>query len=344
MVAGSSDEIADKLRVINSDPSAKKDGQACTDNNGCRSYKCVSNVCEGDQLAGKFTISNQYRTVEFISDIKCGVNGCGENIYCLPGNSHLKVEATAASLQPCTTNAECTFTPFTTCTQGVCNDSTNNKNYPTAPNANGILDLADNSLDGNRNDNPQGQTDTYDENRTVQDNGGRGDNYAWSFWVSDKLDLTAPIISGLSVLNGSGNVNLSSAIEIVFSKLMMSSSLNTGNIVIDNGINQITHKLINLWSLANNPIGYWVRKEDRDVVPLDGRPDRTSAFLSHGQFIGSTQYQSQVGSGVKDIYQNCYKPSSGPSCTAGPGQPSCCRDANGNLRPTATLTPDGNCP
>ncbi len=343
MVAGSSDEIADKLRVVNAEGDVS-DGQACSANKDCRSYKCVSNLCEGDQLAGKFTVSNQYKTVEFISDVKCGVNGCGENIYCLPGNSQLKVEATAASLQPCTTNAECTFTPFTTCTQGVCNDSTNNKNFPTAPNANGILDLADNSLDGNRNDNPQGQTDIYNENRSIQDNGGRGDNYLWSFFVSDRLDLTAPLISSLSVMNGAGNVNLSGAIEIIFSKLMMSSSLNTGSVVIDNGINQVAHKLINLWSLANNPIGYWVRKEDRDIVPLDGRPDRTSAFLSHGQFIGSTQYQSQVGSGVKDIYQNCYKPSTGPSCVAGPGQPSCCRAANGNLLPTAILTPDGNCP
>ncbi len=343
-VAGSSAELANKLQVVNANAAAKAGGVACSADIECRSYKCSNGSCDGNELAGTFTVSNQYRTAEFISDIKCGVNGCGENIYCLPANSNLKVEVSAASLQPCTTNADCTVTPFTTCKQGVCNDPSNDKNNPTAQSANGVLDLADNSLDGNRNDNAQGQADTYNENRSAQDNAGRGDNYLWSFWISDRLDLTPPTISSLSTLNGQGNVNLNTAIEIVFSKLMMSSSLTTGSILIDNGISQITHKLINLWSVANDPIGYWVRKEDRDVTPLDGRPDKTSAFLSHGTFRDATQYQSQVGSGVKDIYQNCYKPSAGPGCSAGPVNPSCCRDGSGNLIPTTTLTPDGNCP
>ncbi len=343
-VSGSSSELADKLQVVNANDTALAGGVLCTKDEDCSSYKCSNGTCDGNELAGTFMVSNQYRTVEFISDIKCGVNGCGENIYCLPANSNLKVEVSAASLQPCTTNAECTVTPFTTCKQNVCNDSTNDKNNPTAQSANGVLDLADNSLDGNRNDNPQGQVDTYNENRSAQDNAGRGDNYLWSFWISDRLDLTPPTISSLNTLNGQGNVNLNTAIEIVFSKLMMSSSLSTGSILIDNGIQQITHKLINLWSVANDPIGYWVRKEDRDTIPLDGRPDRTSAFLSHGAFRDATEYQSQVGSGIKDIYQNCYKPSSGPNCVAGPGNPSCCRNGAGNLVPTTDLTPDGNCP
>jgi len=343
-VAGTSDELAGILRVVNAEAGAKAANAACAADNECRSYKCSNNLCQGDQLAGTFTVSNQYRTVEFISDVKCGVNGCGENIYCLPGNSQLKVESTAAALQSCSSNADCTLTPYTTCTQGVCTDVVNNKNYPTAPVLNGIVDLADNSLDGNRNDNPQGQADVYNENRTIQDNAGRGDNHLWSFFVSDRLDLTPPKILGTGVNNNQSNVNKTSAIEVIFSKLMMSSSLTTGSITIDNGINQVVHKLFNLWSLANDPIGYWVRKEDRDVDPLDGRADRSSGFLAHGDFNDATLYQAQVGSGVKDIYQNCFKPSASLSCNATASLPSCCRDQAGNLVPTANITPDGNCP
>ena len=345
-VAGTSTEIADKLRVVNAADTAKAANQACTKDQECRSYRCSNGTCQGDQLAGTFKTSNQYRTVEFISDIKCGVNGCGENIYCLPGNSNLKVEVAAASLQSCTTDTDCRFTPYTKCASGVCQDASNNKNYPNAPVADGIVDLADNSLDGNRNDNPQGKADVYNENLTPQDNGGKGDNYLWSFWVSDRLDLIPPKIMGTSINNNQGNVGLTGAIEIVFSKIMMSSSISTGSIIVKNGINEVVHKLFNLWSLANDPIGYWTRKEDRDVSPLDGRPDRTSVFLGHGDFNGATAYQSQVGSGVKDIYQNCYKPSVGPGCNnANALSPSCCRDAaTGNLVPTTNLTPDGNCP
>lgn len=125
---------------------------------------------------------------------------------------------------------------------------------------------------------------------------------------------------------------------------MLSASLTTGSVTIDNGLKQITHKLINLWSVANSPIGYWVQKVDRDVDPVDGKNDRTAAVLGHGIFVDSTAYKAQVGSGIKDIYQNCYKPSAGPACAANGEQPSCCRNANGTLVPTTNLTADGNCP
>lgn len=344
MISGSSEELADKLRIVNADTQAKTSGQACTKDSDCKSYKCVDNTCEANQLAGNFVVSNQYRTVEFISNIKCGVNGCGESIYCLPANSNLKVEVLAASLIPCTSNNDCTFTPYNTCTQGVCQDQATNKNYPTASILNGVVDLADNSFDGNRNNNPQGQVDFYDENKTITENGGRGDNYLWSFWVSDRLDLTPPKITNTSVGQGAGNVNLVQALEIIFNKIMMSSSLTTGALIINNGTEDIIHHLINLWSLANQPLGYWVSKQDIDFEPLDGKPDRTKAILGHGQFNDSTAYSSQVGSGVKDIYQNCYKPSAGPNCNPTSSLPSCCPDQNGNLVPTANLTPEGNCP
>jgi hypothetical protein len=344
MVSGASDIIGDKLRVINADTDAKIINTACAKDSDCRSYKCLDNLCQGSELKGTWQISNQYKTVEFISDIKCGVNGCGENIYCLPANSNLKVETTAASLKSCDEQNPCTNTPFMTCASGVCKETTYNKNYPTAPILNGVVDLADNSLDGNRNDNAQGQAATYDENQSIKNNAERGDNYTWSFWTNDKLDLTPPQIIGTSVNNKQPNVNLTESIEIIFSKLMMSSSLTTGTITINNGLKDITHKLINIWSLANDPLGYWVSKEDHDVDPLDGQVDRTSAFLGHGQFNDSTQYQTQVGSGLKDIYQNCYKPSAAPNCNANALQPSCCRNQAGDIVPTTNLTPDGNCP
>ena len=38
-------------------------------------------------VEGAYTISNQYRTVEFLTDDLCGVNSCGGNVYCLPASS-----------------------------------------------------------------------------------------------------------------------------------------------------------------------------------------------------------------------------------------------------------------
>lgn len=345
-ISGLSTDVADKLRVINAGDSGitpLPNGGTCTLDKHCLSYKCTSGLCVGDQLAGSFLVSNQYKTAEFISDIKCGVNGCGENIYCLPGNSHLKVQIEAASLIPCSTNADCTMSPYNSCISNVCQDASNH-NYPVANSLNGIVDVANNSLDGNRNDNPQGKADTWNENLSITDNGNRGDNYEWSFWISDRLDLTTPEIVSTTVSNDQNGVGVSTAIEILFSKLMLASSLASGSYTINNGILTINHHLINLWSMASDPIGYWVNKTDKDISPIDGRPDQTMAILNHGTFSDTTVYRSQVGSGVKDIYQNCYKPSVGPACSATSANPSCCRDSGGVLRPTATLNAQGNCP
>ncbi len=72
---------------------------------------------------GRFTISNQYRTIEFITDDFCGTNACGEDVYCLPGNESFTGEIRAASVsaQPPTA-----LFPF-----------------------DGVTDAASNALDGN---------------------------------------------------------------------------------------------------------------------------------------------------------------------------------------------------
>lgn len=77
----------------------------------------------GELVEGRFTISNQYRTVEFITEDFCGTNACGEDVFCLPGNQTFQAEirAAAVSAQPPTA-----LFPF-----------------------DGVTDAASNSLDGN---------------------------------------------------------------------------------------------------------------------------------------------------------------------------------------------------
>lgn len=43
----------------------------------------VSSATSGD-VSGRYVISNQYKTVEFITDQDCGQNSCGETVFCLP--------------------------------------------------------------------------------------------------------------------------------------------------------------------------------------------------------------------------------------------------------------------
>ncbi|MDD5031688.1 MAG: pilin [Patescibacteria group bacterium] len=327
-VSGSAGDVKDYIRIVNAAVSANG-GQPCVKDTDCASFNCSALQCEGDFLQGKFIVSNQYQTIEFLSDKQCGVNGCGEKIYCLPGSSQIRVELQAAVLTDCGSDNCASRSPYNSCSGGHCRDAAT-KNYPLSllPLA-GVVDMALNSLDGNRDADADGPVTFYNENTPIA---GSGDNYQWSFLVSEVIDLNPPKITATSQKNASGveqplnqgatGANLASPILIDFDKAMMSSSLKTGSLIINNGKDKVEHKLINLISATSSP-GYWVAKDNIDSNG-DGETDRTRVEVRHSMFGDSTNYRVQVGSGVKDINQNCFKPSSGPGCA---GNPSCCAGA-----------------
>lgn len=343
-VSGSASEVANYIRVVNADASSSLAGTACSRDSDCRSYKCQNNVCVGSYLGGKFMVSNGYKTVEFVSDVKCGVNGCGEEIYCLPANSHLSLELMAADLKACTTDADClAFAPFKTCGTTslgyrTCQDSQGH-NYPTAnlSNLDGIVDAAINSFDGNRNTYSDGPLAFYDENLASTTVNNK-DKYKWSFYINDQIMLTPPQITSITPMQGQSGISLADPITINFNALMLNSSLDTGSVMVNNGSSTFEHKLINLRSSSPSALGYWISSENKDTPPLDGEPDMTITKIFHSPFSESLTFRAQVGSGVKDIYQNCYKPSIGPGCNATAEQPSCCF---GSM--TGVLGSDGNC-
>ena len=348
-ISGTAAELAPYLRIVNADASSSPAAAACVKNSDCQSYKCSNNTCVGDYVGGKFIVSNGYRTVEFLSDNECGVNGCGEKIYCLPANSHLAVKLVAANLKTCTNSSECLpLAPYKNCSstplgyQTCQNDS--GQNYPTAniSSLDGIVDAAMNSLDGNRDTAAAGPISFYSDNYNVnyhpELNAGREDKFLWSFYVNDQIMSGTPLITTTNPAQSQSGLNLADPVAITFNTLMMNSTLRTGSVLIQSGTSTIEHKLINLRSLSTEPLGYWVLNDNLDTAPLDGVPDMTVSKINHSAFSASVSYKAQVGSGVKDIYQNCYKPSAGPNCAATASQPSCCFGAL-----TSTLGVDGNC-
>jgi hypothetical protein len=142
----------------------------------------------GDSIAGKFSISSNYKVVEFKSNNKCGVNGCGEDIFCLPANSNIKVEIQSASLATCSGDTDCSNKPpFTTCSNS-CSDG-NSHYYPLANlklenGLDGVVDSANNALDGNSDSRIQGPVSFFNKNimnyREIILNG--------PFWISKKID------------------------------------------------------------------------------------------------------------------------------------------------------------
>jgi len=346
-ISGSASEVDKYIRVVNADASSSPAGMPCSNNIDCRSYKCENNSCVGNYLGGNFLVSNGYRTLEFISDRECGLNGCGEKIYCLPANSHLAVELMAADLKSCNSDNDClAYSPFKTCSSTPLSYKTcqnkDTKNYPSADIAklNGIIDAATNSLDGDRNTFADGPYSFYNDNynATSTVNTGAQDKYKWSFYINDQIMLNPPQITAIKPIQGQGGISLSDPIEVSFNTLMLNSSLRSGSVLVNNGTSTTEHKLVNLRSSSPSPLGYWILNNNIDTPPLDGEPDLTIAKIWHSPLKESVTYKSQVGSGVKDIYQNCFKPSLGPGCAATIDKPSCCFGTE-----TGILGADGNC-
>lgn len=245
----------------------------------------IIDTASGAPIGGNFYISNQYKTVEFLTFDACGINSCGQTVYCLPGNKQIKAFISAADL--IALDFPSAVFPYT-----------------------GVVDMADNSFDGNADglaQGPKSQSALEPYNANGKTHEGQGDDYYWLFNTNNAVDASAPKVDQINPQAGAEGVDLSVAPKAVFSKLLMSSSLNSLSVNFKGqGIDY----------------NYWITKSD------DFSEHKTSASINHDQFNENSNYAVQFSSGVKDIYQNCYTPCSGLGIT---GNPSCCNgQASGN--------------
>tara|TARA_Y100000310_G_scaffold345561_1_gene466658 strand:- start:116 stop:3184 length:3069 start_codon:yes stop_codon:yes gene_type:complete len=381
-------------------------------------------------VTGSLLISNQYKTVDFISDIPCddgATNSCGEKIYCLPSledgddtndlptetydATRYRVIVKAAVLNDCSAGCndpnfnECVTTPGgagSSC-QGETDTAPFVAFYPEAGGSpQGIIDLAFNSLNGNRDTYTFGGGETFGKSdgpgivpglapaRPNQSNQepyylndepaivGFGDDLVWQFYVNRTVDLSQPNIIGIGPIVTGLGTNLILPVESTFDEVMFSSTLKSGSnyrdglcgcsISEDCGgedevceqnrcVNKISEQLFCLEdsecgdfvchnkeyiTLLDESIfntAWWVSKENIDTsIPEDGYADQTMALINHTRFAEVTNYGTEIGSGVKDNYQNCFLPSEGPT-TDSPKQ---CIDATGQVTGTCTVG-DGDC-
>lgn len=219
----------------------------------------------GRVIMGTFSIANQYKTVEFKTDTICGRNSCGGDVYCLPGNATINVTARAATMNP--------------------------GEEPTAVFPyNGVVDMAGNSLDGNRDGTAQGPPD---------------DNYAWSFNTNNTIQLEPPGVESVSPEPGEGSVAPDLPVVITWDTLMSFASLNSSNIMM--GTSEEDYPI---WFVADsdNFTAEGLAVEEGDI------PDHSVTELRHGIFLEETIYYPEIFFEVRDVYQNCFNPAATRSC------------------------------
>jgi len=283
-------------------------------------------------IEGTWTISNGYRTIEFVTFDQCGEDPCGDPIYCLPSSTDIRVTAYAASL-------------------GV--EPPEAAGFPY----NGAVDVVGNSLDGglgNWNVEASGST-----NKNGAAEGPNIDNYVWAFSTTGETNDVVPSVYELLPGLGAEEVPLDSPVEIHFladdntgdsgpGVPMMSSTLNNSNIGLvprSDDPNNPTH--IISYRIDNTAL----YEGEVDEPPYENAPVvSTMASIDHGLFVDSGEYTWDyypfIFNGAKSAYQICYYPAQGPGsvnpATGGPEDcdvdntqnPSCCES---NASPNCSL-------
>ncbi|MBI2482727.1 hypothetical protein HYV74_00950 [Candidatus Uhrbacteria bacterium] len=273
-----------------------------------RGFRYLAVTEQGRRVPGTFTISNQYKTVEFTTDAACGENSCGGTVYCLPKNAELRALIEAARL-----------------------DAGGPAGLPFS----GVMDAAGNSLDGNMDTKATGPgapmcpstSPCFTIKGSAAVNQSTSDSAQWTFFTNDRLDLTAPEIVQVVHFNRSDRsrrvydqadsgaslqlvdeVSAFAPVEVLFSKLMsgnLASELHleemTGG---GNGCDPATGRGC-LWHTSD------MQHEDttRDV---DDVTDATRAVIRHADLreqqsgLDIPEYRVRAGSNARDLYQNCF--------------------------------------
>jgi hypothetical protein len=245
---------------------------------------------------GEFRISNQYRTVEFVTDLACGTNSCGRTVYCLPTDSSIAVEAFSPSLSDTPPQAALTAFGF-----------------------DGVVDMAANALDGNGDGEAQG---------SVGDAIPGDDRYGWTFGTSNAPNLEAPIIRSTNPTAGdlttSSNLPLDFQPEATFDTLLQSSTVNSDSVILrTNEPAEFADTF--WWSVSQDFLTSGGVPADAGDEPVNGR-----VTINHRLYLPATStigappiYQPLMKSGIQNVYQNCFNPASS-SCTDRDLGPDCC--------------------
>jgi hypothetical protein len=255
------------------------------------------NAGVGTPLDGEFKITNQYRTIEFLTFDKCGVNSCGKDVFCLPADSTLEVAIKSATLSSQPPQAQFTAQGF-----------------------DGITDVVGNSLDGNANEVAEGPPI---------------DDHTWSFGTSNAIKLTPPKIQetvpDASPGAGQSNRPLDENVTANFDGLMQASTFTSdaasikpkgpGETDPDTFYYFVGMSLLTSNNTPVQPGDVAVKAQlvikHRPYLPSTPLPDPQAAYLNY--------YNPFLLSDIQDAYQNCFNPASSNACT---GEPNCCNNTS----------------
>lgn len=280
----------------------------------------------GEPLAGVYAIGNGYRTVEFSTFSACGTNSCGNTIYCLPPNEDITATVLAASL----------YVPTCAPSDPLNNPSRACSPVPGVGLYDGVVDMADNSLDGGVNS----SNELVFPTGNGKADGPPADNRAWNFSTNDTIVIGAPVISSVKPAPGVAKVSQDAIPEASFNRVLGAVRARQDfDGKVRNPIYIAEQGTGSAWAPYQG--AFWSRQAERLQCTNDvtkscafnadcADTDATTfdlcgvgdLFINHSGFTKpetqpQKQYEPRLGSTIRDEFQNCFAPSFGPPNPAG---------------------------
>ncbi len=173
---------------------------------------------------GSFNLVNNYQTLEFTPSLKCGVNACGEDIFCLNEDNYTLLLKAAKTLA-----GSFQSQPFS-----------------------GVADMASNALDSA----PLGTAQNATTTLPVFDLWLTPDNYYWNFKINSEIDIAPPYLTNITPAVDSDYVAKDQAWQMHFSKRMRAGSLENIDLVEDPFTTIDGSPWIPLWFLPRLSLDY----------------------------------------------------------------------------------------
>lgn len=245
---------------------------------------------------GVFTLSNQFRTIEFVTTVSCGINSCGRQVFCLPFSSNVGVRIRAASLSDVPPQARIVRSGGASLYDG-------------------IVDYTGNSFDGNGNGTAQGPGEIP-----------AFDDYEWRFQTEARPNLTPPQIRTVTPAVRASDVPVDATISSDFDAILQASTVTSEGVLLKT--NEPEELRDTFWwtvdTLGLRADGGVVRSGERassSRLQIQHRPLLDAQRTNEGMI--SPEYSPFITSDVQNVYQNCFNPASSGRCA---GSPYCCDD------------------
>lgn len=244
-------------------------------------------------VSGDWKVSNGYTSVEFTPETPCGLNSCGDTMYCLPLD--------------CPEDDSYCSRPFEALIRTA--DLTNNKEIPfEAYPFTGVMDVAFNALDGDNDKKADGKP--APGNFLVIDNTEKSqDNYWWGFDVYNKIDREAPYIVRLTPDIDRYSVAEQADLNFYYSKPMWYYTLNNFSLeeYPEPGVLKRDGK-----ALVDAEIWFYSRMTDLNYNSVTSTM-QTIKHRAFGPNDADLYYFPILPSTIMSDTQNCLYPGRGPA-------------------------------